>query len=109
MKIAYLTNNIDPKNGWGRYASDLIYGTKNSGHEVVILKEQDDGFDGFHVLKKGIGIFYSALKVKNLARDCDIIHALDGYPYGIIAWLANMNLNKKLLISAMGTYSVAPL
>ncbi len=61
MKICYLTNNIDPKNGWGRYASDLILNVKKMGHEVVILKEVDDGFGGEVLLKRGLGIFLSAI------------------------------------------------
>lgn len=109
MKICYLTNNLDPKNGWGRYASDLIYGVKNSGHEVVILKEENDGFEGIPILKRGLGIFSSALKIRKFINDCDIIHALDGYPFGIIAWLANIGLNKKLVITIQGSYSIAPL
>ena len=109
MKIGYLTHDMDPKAGWGRYASDLVMGIKKSGHEAVILKERDDGFDGIPVLKRGAGMFLSAIKVRKYFKDCDIVHAFDVYPYGIIAWLANMFLNKKLMITALGTYSVAPL
>ena len=108
MKIAYLTNNLDPKNGWGRYASDLIYGVKNAGHEVVILKEEDDGLEGMPILKRGLGVFSSALRIRKFIKNCDIIHALDGYPYGIIAWVANIFLRKKLIITVQGTYSIAP-
>ena len=109
MKIAYLTNNINPKNGWGRYASDLIYGIKNSGHEVLILKEENDGFEGVPVLKRGLGVFSSALRIRKFIKNCDVIHALDGYPYGIIAALANTSLKKRLVISGIGSYSVSPL
>lgn len=109
MKIAYLTNNVNPKEGWGRYAYDLISGIRKSGHEVVILKEVDDGYEGTAMIKRGWGMFGSALKIRKLAADCDIIHALDVYPYGIIAWLANIFLKKKLVITALGTYSIAPL
>lgn len=109
MKICYLTNNLNPKNGWGRYASDLIYGVKNAGHDIIILKEEDDGFEGIPVLSRGSGIFISALKIKKFLKGCDIIHALDGYPFGVIAWLANVGLNKKLIISVQGSYGIAPL
>lgn len=108
MKITYLTNNMDPKNGWGRYASDLISGVKGAGHDVIILKEEDDGKDGTAILKRGPGMFVSAIKIKKYLKSCDIIHALDVYPCGIIAYLANMFLRKKLIITAQGTYSVAP-
>lgn len=108
MKICYLTNNIDPKNGWGRYASDLILSVKKMGHEVVILKEVDDGFEGEVLLKKGFGMFYSAFVVRKYFKDCDIVHALDINPYGITAFLANLFLSKKMIITLQGTYSIAP-
>lgn len=109
MKICYLTYGMDPKNGWGKYASDLIYGVKKEGHEVAILKEQDDGFEGAPILRRGPGLFVSAIKARKYLRDCDIIHALDVYPYGIIAYIANLFLGKKLVLTAQGTYSIAPL
>lgn len=109
MKIVFLTHDMNPKSGWGRYASDLIYGVKNAGHDVIILKEQDDGFEGAPILKRGFGIFSSALKIKKFVRVCDVIHALDGYPYGIIGAMANLGAGKKLVITGVGTYAVAPL
>ena len=69
MKIVYLTNNINPKNGWGRYASELIYSVKNAGHEFVILKEEDDGFEGIPILKRGLGVIFSALRIKKFIKD----------------------------------------
>jgi len=49
------------------------------------------------------------LRIRKYIKKCDIIHALDGYPYGVIATLANIGLNKKLIINGIGTYSVLPL
>ncbi|MEK7154223.1 MAG: glycosyltransferase family 4 protein [Patescibacteria group bacterium] len=109
MKIVYLTGSTNPKNGWGRYASDLIGGIKNAGHEVLVLKEIDDGYEGLPVLRRGISIFVTALRIRRYVKTCDIIHALDGYPYGVVAALANLRLNKKLVITGLGTYAVAPL
>lgn len=109
MKICYLTNNVDPKSGWGRFSSDLIFGVKSKGHDVTILKEIDDKLEGIVSLKRGLGIFISAIKARKYIKNCEVVHALDGYPYGIIAALANIGINKKLIISGVGTYSVEPL
>lgn len=109
MKIVYLTHDINSKAGWGRFASELIGGIKRLGHEVVILKEKNDELEGELVLKRGVGMLWNFLKIRKYLNDCDIIHALDGYPYGISAALGNMGLNKKLIITAEGTYSVEPL
>lgn len=109
MKIVFLTSDMDPSAGWGRFASNLIYGLEKNGHGVVILKERDDNFAGQPILKSGKGIFVSALRVRKYVKECDIIYAFDGYPHGVIAALANIGLNKKLIIGCQGTYSVAPL
>jgi phosphatidylinositol alpha-1,6-mannosyltransferase len=99
MKICYLTDNINPRHGGGRHAGDLISAVKKSGHEVIILTS----------LKSGLGLFFSALKVRKYLKHCDIIHALDGYPHGIIAALANFGLKKRLIITVLGTHAVVPL
>lgn len=109
MHILILTNSVRPYSGWGRCASDLIAGIRNAGHSVTILKEEDDGYEGISILKRGAGIFWSACRVRRYAKECDVVHALDGYPYGIIAALAAIGLKKKVVITAIGTYSVEPL
>lgn len=109
MKICYLTDNINPKHGGGRYANDLMNVVKRSGYETVVLKlkEKDDGFGGIPILKAGSGLFAAAFKARKYFKNCDIIHALDGYPYGIIAALANFGLKKRLIITILGTHDIA--
>lgn len=109
MKIVYLTHDLDPKTGWGRYTSDLIDEVRRAGHSISVLKEKDDGKEGVVVLRRGWRIFASALRTRKYLQDCDIVHAMDGYPYGVIAALATLFLRKKLIITMVGTYSVAPL
>lgn len=109
MKIGFLVKTVNPKNGIGKYANDIIENIKSVGHEVVILKEDDDPFEGKAILKRGIGLFSCIKAVKENLQSCDIIHAIDGYPYGVIGWLANRKLKKRLIVSALGTYAVAPL
>ncbi len=109
MRIVYLTHNTNPDNGWGRYASDLIGSIKKLGCEVAVLKSSDKDLGVAAILRGGIGIFLSAIKVRRYLKTCDIIHALDGYPYGVIAAIASLGLDKKLIITGQGTYAVAPL
>lgn len=109
MHILILTNSVRPYSGWGRCASGLVAGIRNAKHSVTILKEEDDGYEGISILKRGIGIFWSAWRVRKYVKKCDVVHALDGYPYGIIAVLAVIGLKKKVIITAIGTYSVEPL
>ncbi|MHB0978198.1 MAG: glycosyltransferase family 4 protein [Minisyncoccota bacterium] len=109
MKIGFLVKTVNPKNGAGRYASDIIETLRSKGHQVLVFKEENDGLEGEVILNRGIKILNSVQVLKEKLKDCDVIHAIDGYPYGVIGWLVNIKLKKKLIISALGTYAVAPL
>jgi len=100
MKICYLIENTDSKHGGGRYAGDLISAIKNTGCEVVVLEQKS---------KRLGGLILDAIKIRKHLKNCDIVHAIDGYPYAIVAAVANIGLNKKLIITVQGTYAVAPL
>lgn len=94
MKICYLVENINLKHGGGRYANDLISEIKKYGHDAIFLE---------------VSSVLDAAKARKYCKNCDVIHAIDGYPYGVIAALASIGLNKKLVITVQGTYAVAPL
>lgn len=109
MKIAYFTHDMNPKAGWGRYTSDLLSGIAEAGHEIVVLKEIDDGLRGIPVLKSGFKIINAFIASLKYIKDADIIHAIDLYPCGVIAFLASLVTRKRYIITLVGTYSVAPL
>lgn len=106
MNICILTHNTDIRAGWGRYSDLLASSLRKRGHHIVVLTERE----GEHpILRRRLGIFFSALRAVQYFWQADIIHALDVYPFGIIAWLANIITRKPLVITAQGTYSIAPL
>ena len=109
MKICYLVHDMNPRAGWGRLANDLASGVMKAGNDIVVLKELDDGFRGLPILKRGGRLLFSAYRARKHLKDCDVVHALDVYPFGIIAYLGALFLRKKIVISLIGTYSVAPL
>ncbi|PIR57617.1 MAG: hypothetical protein COU71_03140 [Parcubacteria group bacterium CG10_big_fil_rev_8_21_14_0_10_38_31] len=114
MKVCFLTHDIDPKSGWGRYSGEIIKGLERRGIEADILVEEKltSGSEKAVLktnLPKFFGFLHMALKVRRLAKRCEIIHAFDAWPYGVIAALANIGLSKKLIINGVGTYSVLPL
>lgn len=106
MVIGIITADLDSRGGWGRYATHLVEGLKRQGHTVLVCTE--DGGDR-PIVARGFGIFLSAFRVASFLRRVDIIHALDVYPFGIIAWIAGSLLRKPFILSAQGTYSIAPL
>lgn len=55
-----------------------------------------------------LGLLFSIPKIRKVFREYDIIHALDGWPYGFIAVLASIGLGKKVIITAIGSGAVRP-
>jgi len=129
MKICFLVHDLGVQSGWGRYAKEIIERIVLKNYEVEIFSEvessnvsvnltQADSTGSARFLERGLlrgsmnnpfFIFWNAWRIRKYLKDCDIIHCFDGYPYGIIGALANIGLNKKLIINGVGTYSVLPL
>ncbi|MBX4195819.1 glycosyltransferase family 4 protein [Candidatus Parcubacteria bacterium] len=109
MKIAYLAKTIDHGSGGGRYALSVVKVARGLGLEVEVFKEEDDGHEGQAVLRRGLGIIQSSLKLRKLVKSFDVVHSLDVWPYGVHAYLSVIGTDKKLFVSGVGTYSVLPL
>lgn len=111
-KICFITDTLNAKSGWGRLSLEVIDGIKKSGNcEPVVLTRKNSGYPGERVLiRLGFwGIIVSSIKARKFVRDSDIVHAIDGWPYSVIAWLANFFYGRPFFITAVGTYSVLPL
>ena len=91
-KICFLTHNLKQDNGAGVFSSRLIQGL--SGFESVTFTH----WELFPLWR-----FFRKLAV---IKSCDLIHALDAFPYGILAVFAGVLFNKKVIITAVGTGAV---
>ncbi len=56
----------------------------------------------------GSAFLRNVLKVRAAAKNVDVVHAMDGWPYAVYGWFAVLGTRKRLFISGVGTYSVAP-
>ncbi len=104
MKICYLNHDLKDTTGAGRFCLFLIKEIKNIllEAEITVLTSEAVG--------QGIGhALFSLAKIRRVFKECDIIHALDGWPYGFMAVLATVGLKKKVIITAIGSGAVAPL
>jgi phosphatidylinositol alpha-1,6-mannosyltransferase len=95
MRILFITPTPGEASGYGRYAADVIAGAKASGHEVSVSVTR------ISIRDIGRGV--------RRARHADIVYAIDGWPFGVVAWLAAGVWRRKLIIGAIGTYTVVPL
>lgn len=113
MKICFLTNNLDIKNGGGRLSYELINHLKktDSNLEYEVLTTEASGYDFESPILpvNKIKLFFSLGKIRAILRKSDIVHALDVFPYGVIAAVAAIGLKKKLVVTAIGSGSIEPL
>lgn len=116
MKILIITTGVDPKSGWGRYSRGIVEGLLAEGIEVALFSQQKpdlpvawqkllplgSAFAPFLFLK-------NSFAVRKAAKRADVVHALDGWPFGVYGYFAVLGTRKKLFINGVGTYTVAPL
>jgi len=98
MKICFLTQSLNTKDGGGRFSHDLVSNLKRFGHEISVLTDSD-------FLKNPLFNFF---KIRKIFRKSDIIHTVDIWPNGFYARIISFGLKKPIIINALGTYSVAP-
>ena len=113
MKICFLTHNVDIKNGTGRLTFEFIAQLKNTLPQAgaLILTTVGSSYEGERVIlyPNKIKLLLSLRKLRKIFQRYDIIHAFDGWPYGVMAALAHIGLRNKLVITVIGSGSLQPL
>ena len=102
MRICYLAHTLNPKTGAGVFTENLVSGIRaqSKGAEFSVLTSEN------HIKPDLLGFLKNLPHVRARFREADIVHALDGYPYGVVAALANLGISKPLVITAVGSGSV---
>lgn len=102
MRLCILTDTLNPRTGMGILAGNIIDEIRRSkpNTELSVMTSED-------YLKPNV---YCILRnwshIRSKIKGANIIHALDGYPYGIIACLANIGISKPVIITAVGSGSI---
>lgn len=96
MKICFITYNLNTKDGGGRFAHNFVENLDKSGVEIMT------------VITENNKLLLNFLKIRKIFKNSDIIHAVDIWPNGFYARLISIGLKKPIIITALGTYSVAP-
>lgn len=99
MKIAYLTHSLNPKTGVGAFSGTLIDRLRErmSAFTPVIITGDDDLAPGI------LGLVRRFPRLRRELLGCDIVHALDGFPYGVVGALLLLRSRVPLVITAIGT------
>jgi len=106
MKICYLNHDLNETTGAGRFCLALTAALKKliPDFDYRVLTHEDQTLP-----ENKLALLFALPKIRNIFRDYDIIHALDGWPYGVMAALGSLGLKKKLVITAIGTGAIQPL
>jgi glycosyltransferase involved in cell wall biosynthesis len=102
---------LDIKNGGGRFSHDLIEYIKKENIETKVLTTVSSNYheESAIIYSSKLKLFFSLFKIRAIFKEYDVIHAIDGLPYAIIATICNFGLGKKLIITAIGSGSIKSL
>lgn len=115
MRVLFVAKTLEGKGGAGRHAFEIIKTMRNMGISVFALTEKDERELPYqknvfchpkHL--NFLGFFVNVLRARRYAKDVEIVHALDFWPYGVYGYFAVLGTNKKLFINGIGTYTIAP-
>lgn len=107
MRICYLNHDLKENTGAGRFGLALLGRLKEeySDFQPTVLTAAGSSHPWEKpILYPGIlRLIFVLPRIRAVFKECDLIHALDGFPYGVIAAIASLGLGKKLVITAVGT------
>lgn len=111
MEICFLNKNLDIRGGMGRFGRDIVENiSKQKNVEAVVLTGETSNHKlekpilrKSYLLRNFINIFINAFKIRKYVKKCDIIHALDGYSYGVI-WTFNCGTEDVIIDGVTGLF-----
>lgn len=110
MKVCFLNHDLKENTGAGRFGLQLVanLGQKYRDFHPVVLTVEECGhpWESTVLYSNIFRLIFSFPRLRSVFKKCDIIHALDGFPYGVIAAVASVGLGKKLVITAVGTGAI---
>ncbi len=112
MKICFLTHNLREDNGAGVFSRRLIEGVrKATGADVLALTTMGAGqsYEVPILHPRARSLLLALPRIRRIIKNCDVVHALDVYPYGIVAAFTTLGLGRRVIITATGSNSIVPL
>lgn len=115
MRICIVVDNLNPHAGWGRLALKIAESFRAHGHEVgFIVEKKIAGLSASDLvaplklssLKNLLRLPVTLLLIRNFIKSYDVVFCFDVNPNAIILNMANLWQRRKVVIYALGTYSL---
>ena len=111
MKICYFTHDVKKNTGSGIFAINLADAVMKLRPDWIIDFMVSDSSGGageekyvFAVNRRDI--WKSFLKIRRVFKQYDLIHTLDGFPYGFIATLVSIGIDKPIFVTGVGSGAI---
>ncbi len=128
MRLLCLTHSLSDIDGVGVYSAEVLrrIAPRTSGVRVLIAKKHrgistrvpkdvkvdvalPPDYSLYLSIPKFLAYFSASFpRVHAAAKGVDLIHCLSDYPHAMLGVMAGKLLNKPVIVSGHGTYSVAP-
>ncbi|OGG48095.1 hypothetical protein A3D66_02110 [Candidatus Kaiserbacteria bacterium RIFCSPHIGHO2_02_FULL_50_9] len=110
VKILFITNSVEKGDGGGVFSQHVIEGlTKRLKAEWVLFTVVPvSAGSGIPIHLTLVGLCRTLFRLRREARECDVIHAFDVFPFGIMATIATIGLKKKIVLTLIGSGSIIP-
>ena len=103
MKIFYICHSMNPQTGIGRLVNSIIDSAKIILPNLTVTVATSEDLLSFHHKIKFVLNFR---KILAEARQADLIHVFDVYPYGFLAVMIGSLTHRPVVLTAVGTGSV---
>lgn len=119
MKACFVVDNLEAQiGGWGRMATSVAEGMAAKGHDVGYIAKggnttrprlsvslRQPTFNARALVAYAM-LPFTLLRVRRFAKEYDVVICYDPNPYGYLACIALLGLRVKVIMYAVGTYSL---
>ncbi len=112
LRVLAIAPTAIPMSGWGRYAYAVKAELKKRGADFTLLaatpNPKSPKAPTLFASRSPFYFLYNIYITRKLARKADIVHAFDIWPFGVYGYFATLGTGKKLFMTGVATYSIAP-
>lgn len=107
-KVLVIAYSDEANSGWGRITNQVLRQFKKLQYDYRAIFDVSSPASLLKPPASLLHICYNMIMARREARDATVVHAFDVWPYALYGFAAVLGTRKKLFVTGVGTYSVAP-